>query len=275
MPWREDTEQGAYRDGGVIAVLGAVAGTMPDVIADAIAENPDGTYAVRLYQATSAYAEGVSSPGRPFTFTVTSDLPVASTGQVVGASADRVAWPALLEKAIAGWDQTWSPDQWEAYAARWAAVKEMRNRVRNEEGMPPLPDGPVPSGYVRLNQGSNAWDRAELLTAITGHHAEVRAIPDGDEEVTEGALAEKLTVGKPVLAASRARDRRGNEGRLPKALLASHVYEVTGLTGDGRVELRSPWNRDHPEPLSPGEFREYFRLKNADGTRVGHYTTLT
>lgn len=275
-PRRDDTEQGRFRDDGVIAVMGAVAGTMPDRIADAITENPDGTYAVRLYRATSAYAGGRSSPGRPLTYTVTPDLPVGTNdGRLTGAAADRVAWPAIMEKTIAGSDQTWTPEQKQAYAARWEFQKEVRNRERAKAGKPPLPDGPVPSGYVRLNQGSTAWDRAEILTALTGHTAEVRAIPDDDEKLVSSIFVKKLSRGKPVLVASRPRDRARNERRFPRALVDSHVYEVVGRTDDGRIELRNPWNRDHPDPLTLDEFREYFQRPNPDGSREGHFTTLT
>lgn len=281
-PKREDTEQGRIGDCGVIASIGALAGTKPDKIADAITPNPDGTYSVRLYRASSAYHDGMTStPGQPYTFTVTPDLPVRKdkdgdlTKNLTGAVADSAAWPAIMEKAIAGSDQAWTPEQKQAYEARWELQKAARNEQRAEDGEPPLPDGPVPTGYVRLNQGTTAWDRAEILTSITGRQSEVRPIPDGDDELVKNLFADKIAYDKPVLVGSRRYDDAAGEREFPHTLEASHVYEVTGINRDNRIELRNPWNDTHPDPLTFDEFREYFRRKNADGSRAGHYTTLT
>lgn len=180
-----------------------------------------------------------------------------------------------MEKAIAGSDQTWTPEQKQAYEARWEHQKAAMSRARIAEGEPPLPDGPTPTGYVRLNQGTTPWDRAELLTSITGRQAEVRTIPDNDDELIKGIFADKLAYDKPVLVSSRAYDSAAGEHEFPHTLDAKHVYEVTGLTRDGRIQLRNPWGHDHPDPLTLDQFREYFRRKNADGSRVGRYTTLT
>lgn len=279
-PERDDTKQGVIGDCGVIAMAGAVAGTAPDKITDAIGRNPDGTYSVRLYRASSAYEDGMSNPGQPLTFTVTPDLPVLKdkdgnlTKDLTGAAANKAAWPAVLEKAFAGSDQAWTPEQKEAYEALWDAQKDQRNYERAMNGEPLLPDGPTPTGYVRLNQGTTAWDRAEILTAITGRQSEVRSIPDSDAELVDTMFSKKLAYDKPVVVGTRSLDVDAGERRFPHMLADGHVYEVTGLTRDGRVELRNPWNERHPEPLTLDEFREYFRHKNPDGSRSGHYTTL-
>jgi len=112
---------------------------------------------------------------------------------------------------------------------------------------------------------------------LTGRQAEVRAIPDSDEalvkELFTELFTEKIAYDKPVIVGSRPVD--SGERRLEHGLYGSHAYEVTGLTKDGRIELRNPWGTRHPEALTPAEFREYFRRKRPDGTREGLYTTLT
>lgn len=276
-PRREDIEQGQLDDCGVITGVGAVAGTAPDKIRDAITQNEDGTYSVRLYEVKSSYPDGMSeTTGRRFTYTVTPDLPVGVESETpLGASVGRVAWPAVMEKAIAGSDQTWTPEQKAAYEERWAGQKHAMDEERKQAGEEPLPDGPVPSGYNRLNQGSNMFDQADLLTAITGRQAEVRLIPKDDKELIKSFFADKLAYDKPILVGTRPYDSDAKEVMFPHGLQDAHAYEVTGLTRDGRIELRNPWNEEHPEPLTPDQFREYFLLKRPDGSRVGGYATLT
>ena len=41
---------------------------------------------------------------------------------------------------------------------------------------------------------------------------------------------------------------------MPLELEASHAYEVVAVTNE-RIVLRNPWNHQHPEPMSPAEFR--------------------
>ena len=135
-PKRSDTEQGDFGDCGIIASVGAAAGTAPDKIRDAITENPDGTYAVTLHEAKPAWPDGLAEPtGRTVTYTVAPDLPVhASDGRIAGAKANRVAWPAVLEKAPGGADQTWTAEQKADWAERWAGQKAALDRQRVKEG---------------------------------------------------------------------------------------------------------------------------------------------
>jgi hypothetical protein len=64
-------------------------------------------------------------------------------------------------------------------------------------------------------------------------------------------MREQLADGKPVLVSSR---RKAHEREfLPYGLEAGHVYEVTGIEM-GRIILRNPWNKDHPQPMETDEF---------------------
>ena len=112
--------------------------------------------------------------------------------------------------------------------------------------------GPPPDGYVRLNQGSTPWDRAELLTQLTGKESVVRSIPPRDADVTR-VLTRQLRDRKPVLAASRS--GRYEDEKLPNELQPAHAYEVVAVEA-GKIVLRNPWHEDHPERMTPAEFSE-------------------
>lgn len=181
---------------------------------------------------------------------VTPDLPVdnETAGQPVFAKAEGgAAWSPVLEKAVAGVDQTWTASRRDDWAESWAGLCEL-DAADEKVGNPR--SGPPPDGYVRLNQGSTSWDRAELLTQLTGKEAVVRSFPHRDGDVAR-VLTRQLRDRKPVLAASRSECYE--DERLPHDLQAVHAYEVVGVEA-GKIVLRNPWNEDHPEPMTLGQF---------------------
>ncbi|MFC9927008.1 hypothetical protein [Streptomyces sp. NPDC127190] len=266
-PSREQVAQGYLNDCGVIATIGASGSTRPDTIKNAIRENPDGTYSVTLHQAH--YDGNGYTPGDPRKMTVTPDLPVMeSTKSASFARVEQVAWPAVLEKSAAGIDETWPDwrrDQWER---DW-----LHNKEQKLNSDPTLDskefEGPTPTGYGRLNQGSRPYDQAELLTQITGEPSQIVSFPQGGgaEHTLEQQIQEKLSEGKPVLVATRPIDTVNGEGDLPKSLVPGHVYEVLSFNNE-EVRLHNPWNRYHPETLTAAEFTEYFQPKGYHGEYV-------
>ncbi len=259
-PAREQTRQGRLDDCGVIATLGAVAAHRPGDIAHRIATQPDGTYRVRLDEARWS-KHGAAPTGRVIELSVTPDLPVddGTPGLPTFAKAEGDAgWSPVLEKAVAGVDQTWTAARREDWAASWA---ELCKQDAADEKVKKPRSGPPPDGYVRLNQGSTSWDRAELLTQLTGKESVVRSLPQRDADVTR-VLTRQFRERKPVLVASREEHEEGEE--LPHALDASHAYEVVAVR-QGKIVLRNPWNHTHPEPMTPGEFATNMEPK---------YTTL-
>jgi hypothetical protein len=177
LPSRDQIRQGAIGDCGVVATLGAVAACRPGDIAERIREQADGSYIVRLDEAAWT-PEAISAPtGQTIELTVTPDLPVYDLDPTEAAFAKPqggAAWGAVLEKAIAGIDQTWNPQEADNWSATWDAVctQDINNGVEDPRS------GPPPTGYVRLNQGSTPWERAELLTQLTGQQAAVLRSPD-------------------------------------------------------------------------------------------------
>ncbi|GLY74099.1 hypothetical protein [Actinoallomurus iriomotensis] len=253
-PSREQTKQGRLQDCGIISVLGAVAGHRPEAIRNCVSETSDGNYEVQLHEAKfSASRLRYEPTGRTITLTVTPDLPVFNDEPTKPAFADsgdtEAAWCPVLEKAIAGSDRTWSDERRDKWEQRW--------RVQSGR------DG-APSGYVRLHQGSNASERAELLTQLTGTPAKTWEFPteyDRNGRSPGRQILEEfrniLADNKPILVGTRSKHR--NEGELIKDLKDGHAYEVTKIDDSNRVHLRNPWNNFQPEPLTIKEFRENIR----------------
>ncbi len=272
-PTREQSLQGSVGDCGVISTMGAVAGHRPEAIGNAIKDNGDGTFDITLYDVEPAtWYDPVARPnGETTTYRVSNELPVSRDDQqLAGATGESCAWPSLLEKTVAAEDQTWDATKHAAWEQDWRTgpAKDAVDDERAADGLPASPDTP-PLGYNRLDLGSTAFERADLLAKITGHEAEVRDMPDGPNLLNE--FKAQLDNGKPVLVGTRS-DKPGE--LFPDGVYPGHAYEVTAVDGDN-LKLRNPWGVDHPEPMSVDTFLEHYRWYNQDGTRDGNYTTLS
>ncbi|MCX5266422.1 C2 family cysteine protease [Streptomyces sp. NBC_00199] len=250
-PRREQTHQGSIGDCGMISTMGAVAGHLPDTIRDAVRERDDGAYEVTLHETKYAALRGRYEPtGRPVRLTVTPELPVFSEepGKAGFARTAEVgvAWPAILEKAIAGVDQTWDDER----RAKWD-----RQHSQADAGT---------RGYVRLDDGSYGNERAEVLTQLTGRPSSVVEFPSGydmqgrsaDRQLIED-IRGKLADNCPVLVGTVSTKR--SEAPLAKDLISGHAYEVTEVDDRGRFHLRNPHNINHPEELTVSEFKKYIK----------------
>ncbi|KIF05274.1 hypothetical protein PL81_14060 [Streptomyces sp. RSD-27] len=267
-PGRDQVTQGGLGDCGIIATIGATASARPDIIKDGVKENPDGTYSVTMYEAQ--YDGNGYVPGGRVEMTITRDLPVVEghSNYAAYAAVDQVAWPAVLEKAAAGVDGTWSEgrrDQWEG---DWSVRKDQKlgsDATLQAEDL----EGPIPTGYGRLNQGSTAYEQAELLTQLTGQASEIATFSAGEgvEGGLEQKIQEKLSEGKPVIVSTRGLDSASGEEGLPKQLVGGHAYEVVSYN-DGSVVLHNPWNFQQPDPLTSEEFMEYCQVKGYPGQYV-------
>ncbi|MGQ4382600.1 C2 family cysteine protease [Streptomyces sp. SAS_270] len=241
QPTREQTAQGSLGDCGIIATMGGVAGHRPEMITQCVREVEDGTYEVRLHQTKyTLYGDTrrYESTGEFTVLTVTPELPVmdgASNEPAYGTSGDsRAAWTPILEKAIAGSDQTWD---------------ESRSKKA--------------TGYARLDRGSRSYERAELLTQLTGETAYTEDFPTqydtqgrSPDRQLLGEFREQLADGHPIIVGTIKKPE--DIPKLPNRLIPSHAYEVTAVDEKGFIHLRNPHNHRHPDPLRVHEFRKNF-----------------
>jgi len=184
------------------------------------------------------------------------------------ATLGAIAWhrPEVIEGCV-------RPDEHGTYEVRLHETRYVPEQGRSEPTgrmvtLTVTPDLPMRDG--RLDQGSTARDRAEILTQVTGEPAINRTFPKAMPEAglaAESLLAAKfwhlLDDDKPILVGTRP--RRPDEARLPHGLIDSHAYEVVAVTDVNMIQVRNPWNRRHPELMTPKQFRDNFRP---------YYTTL-
>ena len=255
-PRREQAAQGWAGDCGLIAALGSVAAHRPGDITGRVRPEQDGTYTVSLSEARRTDC-GAAPTGRGIDLTITGEMPVYDEDPATPACAmteEGTAWCPVVEKAFAGVDQTWATERRVAWLDGWASLcaQDQADNVKNPRS------GPAPDGYVRLHQGTTPWERAEILTHLTGQESVVRQFPAGPEEWRINRIIRaQLEDSRPVLVSSRAKAH--NQESLPHDLEPAHVYEVTDVD-KGRIVLRNPWNYKHPEPMETDEFVRNMQL---------------
>ncbi|MEU5553787.1 toxin glutamine deamidase domain-containing protein [Micromonospora sp. NPDC047793] len=252
-PKRTDVQQGALGDCGMIAVIGSVAGHLPDTVARMFHPNPDGSVDVLLHE-TDGPGSAVTPTGRLLRVTVFPHVPVHAASKGRSAYADQsmvgTSWASLLEKAIAAVDRTWTPQRHDQWQRQWSARPDVDAAQA------------APLGYARLGSGSSRYVQAELLSQITGLPTRVDQLDPtpGREADAEARLAALLDAGSPVITGTHpaARYESYEHGRPPHGLYAGHAYEVVSVT-DGEVRLRNPWNDSHPAPMPIRDFLDLMR----------------
>ncbi|MGG7575082.1 toxin glutamine deamidase domain-containing protein [Streptomyces sirii] len=251
-PSREQTKQGEIGDCGIIATMGAIASRYPDLLQDMIRETEDGNYEVRFHEVARNRYGNQAPTGRILTMRVTPDVPVYSDFPTLTPYANAhdvgVAWPAIMEKAIAGLDQFWDDKQRE-HMLQFPRYKDF--------------DGNLLTGYSRITHGSTSGDRAELLAQLTGRTAENHDVPTqydmqgrSPEKQLLAHLRELTESGRPVVIGTVPKGK-GVENKMEKGLRSSHAYEIVSVDDKGLIQLRNPHNKDHPEPLTAKEFMKY------------------
>jgi hypothetical protein len=278
LPTRYQAVQGGVGDCGIVATLGTVAERRPDTIKDAIKQVGDGEYEITLHEITEATpADPVARPtGDVKTYRVNDELPVRTdlpSWPPAGVQAESCGWAALMEKVIAAEDQTWDTVKKAGWDQAWTTQhKPTVDQSRANAGLGPSAND-APMGYNRLDIGSTAYQRADLLAKLTGEDAEVRRIPgeqQGEQALLDG-FRDQLNAGKPVLVGSRGHHRPSE--RFPNRIVPGHAYEVTKVENN-KIHMHNPWGKRHPDPMDVKTFWEYYRRYNHDGRREGDFTTL-
>ncbi|CED90398.1 C2 family cysteine protease [Actinomyces succiniciruminis] len=222
----EDISQGIVGDCWYIASLQAVAQADPSVIEDAITDNGNGTYTVRLYK-----------DGKPVYITVTTDQVV---GQAEGHEGERPfaratdpneMWPPIMEKALA------------AYEGSYGAI-ESNHGYRGME----------------ILTGKKSTKKTDISAQ------ELKDALDDGQAVTAGSKAKPLRFRyvpwvddnpddyPDRLYNTNATDSNGDP--LPEPLVYNHEYYVQSVDlgdpndpSDDTVIVANPWGGTH-EPMT-------------------------
>ncbi|WP_369077248.1 C2 family cysteine protease [Symbioplanes lichenis] len=240
-PARHQARQGGVGDCGMIATIGAVAGHRPDLLSRMIQPNPDGTVDV-VFHETSLPGAVVTPTGRELRITVTPDVPLTSFDTTESAYVRQVqvgaSWAAVVEKAVAALDRTWSDARRDVWQKMWNDFHETTGEA-------------APAGYARLTFGSTSAWQAELLSQLTGLPARTATFNPtvGVEPATEARLSALLAAGNPVIVGSRPGYPNGE----PFGLVKGHAYEMVAVA-QGKVWLRDPYDARHPDPMTIREF---------------------
>lgn len=286
-----DVAQGLVGDCWLHAGLAAIADANPDLIQQAIRENPDGTYAVTLWNyksepGSSAY-EGSSqeftvSPGVPV---LAEDLAVEVLAQfgLIGKRTRKAGDWAFAQPG----DIDTSGDR--AVYELWPTLfeKAMIEFLENDPGLGPLLNEDE-KGYASLHFGF----LRESLRRVAGRFDEYRTT-SSYEELYGSTSYERLNwremmkwwrEGYAITVASHDGYEVlvDNKGRLPEGLkgavdeyyeseliVFNHGYWVSDIDPVARtITVRNPWGWEHgPLVMSWSDFEAAFR--DVDGVPTG------
>jgi cell division protein FtsB len=240
---REQVQQGMLGSCGMLASIGSVAGHLPNVLQDLFHLNPDGTVDVLLHETTGP-GGSIQPTGRRLRIRVTPDVPLIAPGQSAYADQSNIgaAWASLLEKALAAVDQTWGDARRDDWQQRWRGWFSHNDPLQA-----------APTGYARLNVGSTPDLQAEVLAQLTGEPARTGQFDTrpGQEAAMADLLRGLVQAGSPIITGTRSPKQYPEHMRkkgLPYGLITGHAYEVVGVQ-NGMVQLRNPWNSQHPAPM--------------------------
>lgn len=221
QPHRDDAVQGELGDAWLIAILGAVAACRPDVIRRALHQpSPTAPAQVRLHhvEIDRRTADWTPTGHRLIIDVDTEPLTNGSRFEPHWyADTTRALWPAILERAFASIESSWS-------SARLETIPER--------------------GYHRLDHGVGVWEAAEMLAQLTGTRAGIIHLGRASNEADRNELILRylLAMDRPILAGTRPRidaESRPNHGLYP-----AHAYEITRAR-HGHVNAHNPWGVCH------------------------------
>jgi uncharacterized protein YukE len=225
-----DVDQGGVGDCFLLAPLAGIALQDPDMIADMVQDNGDGTFTVTLYDRPGL----LSSEYDPVEVVVTSEFPMRFGRPVFAGIGDisdggqRELWPMIVEKAYAQHHDSYNNLQG-GYSH--VAMEELVG-VDSDRLTPPS---------IELEDLAGRFDKGQVITVASMPDSGIRIggimIWDIPDPTDQNPLYQDGT------------------------LVASHEYYITGVDSSAEtVSMRNPWGWEFDEvTLSFTEFQESFR----------------
>jgi hypothetical protein len=257
-PRREQFGQGELGDCGTIATIRSVAARRPEALGQAIRDNGDGTYTVRL--ARTELNGGVATPSGGFIdIVIDGHLPTrGGPNSLVYGQPNGAAWGALFENAFASVGQAWDlqrqADEQNAWYWREHAASQLNHTP------PPDRFQAAPTGYHQI-VGAPLIRLAEMMTQLTGQPARVSHVDTSPnrEAVMLQRLQDLIAMGSPVITCTRDQKQYNDpahQAQLPFGLHHNHAYEVVAVNADGTITMSNPWNdpTEDPAPISIADY---------------------
>jgi hypothetical protein len=219
-PSPADVTQGGVGDCYLLAAMAAVARANPSVIEHMIKDNGDGTFDVTLYKDTAWFGTKLEKR----VVKVTNTFPVDKNGV-----------PIYAKKAT-GLD---------GKVALWVMLIEKAYAQR--EG-----------GYDEIEGG----EAGDALQVLTGQKKTQHELDDFSELQIRSTLDTLVANSYAITASPR---RTGDDSDLAKeqdavGIIRKHAYTVLRYDKDvDKIILRNPWGYQDPQPLSPAQFKKYYR----------------
>ena len=228
-PEAGDVRQGALGDCYLLAALAAVAKANPAAIQRMITDNGDGTYDVTIYEDKSWFSRKLT----PTVVKVDAQFPQYKDGDAKGSP--------VYAKLGLGLMGIWVMLIEKAYAKHKGSYKA------------------IVGGF-----GGPAME------AITGKESKRHDLSHYDNGKLF-SLLETLLANKQALTAAAdwyLFQSTKKEAMNDVGAVLQHEYTVMSVDpGAKTVELRNPWGKDHPQPLTMTKFKKWFRWIDANPTK--------
>ena len=233
----DDVSQGALGDCWYIASLQAVARSNPKIIEEAITDNGNGTYTVRLYH-----------DGKPVYVTVTGDQVENENGPEFAKSTDRKElWPNIMEKALASYEGSYGAIEKNSPSHGLEVITGQKSTTKNDFSAKDLKNSLDNGEAVAIGSKNKPWQ-------WPWSEDNPNSYPD-------------------PLYRPNARDANGNN--LSDPLHYNHAYSVKSVDlgdpnddSDDKVTLVNPWGQGYaPITLRFEDFKSHFREFSFNSTK--------
>lgn len=117
----------------------------------------------------------------------------------------------------------------------------------------------VNGGYAKIEGGKPA----KAMSMITGKSTDTYSPSQKSDDKLLKSLSSALKAGHPTTAStpdvggSRKKKSGWNDLADKLNVYSNHAYALKEVK-DGSIVLYNPWGKDHPLPMSPGEFKQLY-----------------